>query len=95
MKKLRVKRIVPANWCNEEAVEVINTFNQSKKHLVLDMYNENITTLDQLENELEQGMYDFIYPNGEEATRLREVIEDASKYPRYLNFGVENIEVVE
>ena len=97
MKKvvITVKEIPVPQWANEKAVAIIERFNQQGKKLKLDMYKQDITSFEDLEVELEQGYYDFIYPDCKEAKDLKEMIEDAEQYPRYLGFDVSDLDVEE
>lgn len=93
MAKIRVKSIPVPQWCNSEGEESINDFNNQRKSLYLDMYASHISTLDELDGELEQGMYDLIYPACKEAERLKHLVEDSAKYPRYLGFSPDDLEI--
>lgn len=97
MKKMviTVKEIPVPQWANEKAVAVIERFNQQGKKLKLDMYKQDMTSFEELEVELEQGYYDFIYPDCKEAKDLKEMVEDAEQYPRYLGFSTSDLDVEE
>lgn len=91
--KIRVKSIPIPTWCNEAGQTIIAAFNNQRKSLYLDMYADHINTMDKLADELEQGYYDFVYPTCKEAERLKDLVEESKKYPRFLGFGVDDVEV--
>lgn len=93
MAKIRVKSIPVPSWCNSDGERIITEFNNQKKSLYLDMYADHINSLDKLESELEQGYYGFIYPACKEAERLKELVDDSEKYPRFLGFSVDDVDV--
>ena len=92
---ITVKEIPVPQWANEKAVAIIERFNQQGNKLKLDMYKQDITSFEDLEVELDQGYYDFIYPDCKEAKDLKEMIEDAEQNHRYLGFDVSDLDVEE
>ena len=93
-----VNEIPEQRWFSDvskKVVESFNTFakNNKKARLVLEMYEEP-ETKDELECMLEEGMYDFSYPSSNPHSKeLKEMVEEAEKYPRYLGFGIKNLDL--
>ena len=85
MYKVAVKSVPYQRWMTEEARKVVDDFNKSGKKLTLSFYSEP-DSMDDLECMLDEGMYDFIYPECPEAEQLKVMVEEAEKYPRYLGF---------
>lgn len=93
-----VNEIPEQRWFSDEAKVLVNNFNAySRDHkearLVLELYSEPESQED-LEQMLEEGMYDFSYPSGNPySNELKEMVEEAEKYPRYLGFGIDNLDL--
>ena len=90
MYNLPVKKIPYQRWMTKAAKKVVDDFNKSGKHLTLSFFSEP-EGYDELDCMLDDGLYDFIYPDCPEAQALREMVEEAAKYPRYLGFEVEDL----
>lgn len=90
MYKVAVKSVPHQTWMTEEARKVVDDFNKSGKKLTLSFYNEP-ESMDDLECMLDEGMYDFIYPDCPEAEQLKVMVEEAEKYPRYLGFDASDL----
>ena len=85
-----VKNVPYQRWMTEAAQKVVDDFNKSGKKLVLSFYEEPENEED-LDCMLDEGMYDFIYPECPEAEQLKVMVEEASLYPRYLGFEVSDL----
>lgn len=86
MTRMTVKRIRVPEWCNESDRKVIEDFNAQDKKLCLNVYE----TLD-LVQALEEGMYEFVYPECEEAERLKDLVDHSARRVRYLSFEVTDL----
>lgn len=94
MSRFRVKSIPVPSWCNNsEGEKIIKAFNSQPEPLYLSMYDDNITSKNQLSDELEQGMYDLVYPDCKEAERLKVLVEDGANVARYLGFSLTDLEI--
>ena len=93
-----VNEIPEQRWFSDVSKKVVESFNTFAKNnkmarLVLEMYDEP-ENKDHLEMMLEEGMYDFGYPStNPHSAELKEMVEEAEKYQRYLGFGIENLDV--
>ena len=93
-----VNEIPEQRWFSDVSKKVVESFNTFAKNnkmarLVLEMYEEP-ETKDELECMLEEGMYDFSYPSSNPHSKeLKEMVEEAEKYPRYLGFGIKNLDL--
>lgn len=90
MYNIPVKSIPYQRWMTNAAKKVVDDFNNSGKKLTLSFYDMPSDTYE-LECMLEEGMYDFIYPNCPEAEQLKVMVDEAAKYPRYLGFDVSDL----
>lgn len=92
MYNIAVNEIPKQRWFSEKAEELVNNFNAyAKEHkdgrLVLSMYSEH-ESVEDLDYALEEGMYDFIYPqNNPYSGELKQMVEEAEKVARFLGFN--------
>lgn len=86
MTRVTVKSIPVPEWCNKMGKRIIDDFNKQDKKLCLSVYE----TVD-LVQALEEGMYDLVYPECEEAEMLKDLVVDSAKYARYLHFEVTDV----
>lgn len=93
-----VNEIPEQNWFSEKTKDLVDKFNAYAKknkpaRLMLNMYDEH-ETMEDLETALEEGMYDFVYPTtNPHSVELKEMVEEASKYPRYLGFDLKCLDI--
>ena len=96
MYNIVAKRVPEQKWfgykCFSNAAQIVKAFNDSGKKLILSFYDEPADTYE-LDCMLEEGMYEFIYPNCPEAEALKALVEEAEKFPRYLGFNVEDMDI--
>ena len=85
MYNVRVKSVPVMTWMTKKAEDIVNRFNNSGSKLMLSLYSEPENS-EELDCMLEEGMYEFIYPNTPEAKELEKMVSEAEKYPRYLGF---------
>lgn len=90
MYNIPAKNIPYQRWMTEESKKIVDDFNKSGKHLILSFFNEPEGS-DELDCMLDEGMYDFIYPDCPEAEQLKAMVDEAAKYPRYLGFDVSDL----
>ena len=90
MYNIPAKTVPYQRWMTDEAKKVVDAFNKSGNKLTLSFYSMP-SDLDELDCMLEEGMYDFIYPDCPEAEQLKVMVEEAEKYPRYLGFDVSDL----
>ena len=90
MYNVMVKSVPVMPWMTKKAEDIVNKFNNSGSHLMLSLYSEPENS-EELDCMLEEGMYDFIYPNTTEAKELEKMVSEAEKYPRYLGFSLSDI----
>ena len=90
MYNIQVKKVPYERWMNEKGMKVIDDFNQCGKHLTLSFYDEPENT-EVLESMLEEGMYDFIYPDCKESKYLKAVIDEAELYARCIYFEINDL----
>lgn len=93
-----VNEIPEQKWFSEKSKEVVDNFNAYAKEnkparLILALYEEPENT-EALESNLEEGMYNFVYPESNPYSKqLEEMVTEAEKYPRYLGFALENLDI--
>lgn len=87
--KITVKNVPEMTWMSDYARYVVEEFNTRTAKLQLDVYCD---TAEELPTALEDGMFDYIYPETTMGMMLKDLIEDAAKYPRYLYFTVADVE---
>ena len=98
MNNVVVNEIPKQRWFKEKSEEIVNNFNAyAKDHknarLILSMYEEH-ETLEDLEFALEEGMYDFYYPQANPYSKeLADMVEEASKFPRFLGFDTSCLDI--
>lgn len=98
MYNIVAKRVPSQKWFDYDcfkklnAEQVVKAFNESGKKLILSFYEEPSDTYE-LDCMLEEGMFEFIYPDCPEAEALRALVEEAEKFPRYLGFDVEDMDI--
>lgn len=91
MYNMTIKDVPVMTWLNKKGEEIVNNFNEHEGNLVLSLFNEPDTTED-LEVMLQEGMYDFIYPeNNPISPELKEVIEDSGNHARYFYFELSDV----
>ena len=92
MYNLPVKKIPYQRWMTKAAQKVVDDFNKSGKHLTLSFFSE-LEGREELECMLDEGMYDFIYPDCPESKALKVMVDEAeaAQYPRYLGFDIEDL----
>lgn len=96
--RVKVNEIPEQVWFSEFSKEVVSNFNSYAKEnkqarLILALYEEPEDN-EALEMDLEEGMYDFIYPESNPYSKeLEEMVTEAEKYPRYLGFTLENLDI--
>ena len=90
MYNVMVKSVPVMTWMTKKAEDIVNKFNNSGSKLMLSVYSEpeNSGELDWM---LEEGRYEFIYPNTPEAKELEKMVIEAEKYPRYLGFSISDV----
>lgn len=90
-----VKNIPKVYWLNERGRKVIDDFNYQANtvggKLILSLYEEP-TTEEDLEGLLDEGMYDYVFPNSNTVSEeLKDLIKDSENYGRFLSFSVEDL----
>lgn len=91
MMNVVTKRVNEAVWMTDEAKKIVKDFNEAEGNLILSFYDEH-ETVEDYESALEEGMYDFIYPEANpHSEELKEMIEEASKYPRFIGFDYDDL----
>ena len=95
LSRLVVNMIRKPSWLNERGRKVIDDFNYQANtvggKLILSLYEEP-TTEEDLESLLEEGMYDYIFPNSNTVSEeLKDLIQDSENYGRFLSFSVEDL----
>ena len=90
--KITVKEVPTRDWMSEKAIKVVNDFNACGKKLSLVTYEEPTEdyTLDDI---LDEGMYDFEYPDCPEAVELETMIEELANGARFIGFDIPDLEV--
>ena len=100
--KVVVMTIPKQRWfdyqCFAGVEELVNNFNtyadEHKCHLILDLFSE-AHTVEELNDLLYEGMYDYIYPEKNiYSAELKAMIERAAEFPRFLGFDVDCVEVI-
>lgn len=90
--KVTVKNVPEMEWMSESAKEVVRKFNKSSAKLYLELYCDT-PCIRLIEELLEDGLYDYVYPPCEIGRQLQELIEEVAKYPRYLYFTRKDITI--
>lgn len=90
MYNVMVKSVPVMTWMTKKAEDIVNKFNNSGSKLMLSLYSEPENS-EELDCMLEEGMYEFIYPNTPEAKELEKMVIEAEKYPRYLGFSLSDV----
>lgn len=82
-----VDKVPYMDWMSDKAKKVVKDFNRSGKHLALLLYEDEPESREDVECLVEEGQYEYSYPNCPESKELKKLIEEAAEVARYIAFN--------